>query len=344
VTAVRIAHVEPWPGRGADGGFAISEFLIVLADDANRRALPLWLTGSDGDSLWQLLDQPTAEAGMAGVAEELAGRMLHAGHITVTAVDIEELDTEVTVPLRHPPSSSPPSAAATARIELGRPGGIRHFTARLGYSLALAVATGAPVRVADAVLDRLAVPVAGDDLLGPFLGRVPVPAAARPGPRMRFEPRNLAFADGLDRWQFGGSFRRGASESHWQDYSCTAGERSAILCSAVPEPCGSAGLQQMIAADDYRGTAVVFRGELRTEDVADKAGLHLQVGPPLGPREHALPFPPKRVIRTVTSSHDWTVHEVTAEVPGDAGIIMFGMFLVGRGRVELRNAELTRES
>jgi hypothetical protein len=76
MTAVRIARAEPWPGRLPEGGFAISEFLVVLADDADGRALPIWLTGPDGDSLWQLLGQPPGDPGMAGVAEELTGRML----------------------------------------------------------------------------------------------------------------------------------------------------------------------------------------------------------------------------------------------------------------------------
>ena len=49
-------------------------------------------------------------------------------------------------------------------------------------------------------------------------------------------------------------------------------------------------------------------------------------------------------------STDWTWHEVTLPVPGDAGVIQFGISLAGRGRVELRNPELstagagTRES
>jgi hypothetical protein len=67
-----------------------------------------------------------------------------------------------------------------------------------GYGLKLAVAAGVPVRVADAVMDRLAVPVHGQDVHAPFL----LPAADRtwshPGRRRRFEPRNMAFTDGLD--------------------------------------------------------------------------------------------------------------------------------------------------
>jgi len=277
---------------------------------------------------------------MAGVAEEATGRMLHAAGVTMTGLDIEELPAGVTTPPPGP-GPRPPRPPSAARIGLRGTGGTRQMTARIGYGLALAAAAGAPVRVADAVMDRLAVPVQGGDLLGPFLPRAPAAASHR-APRARFEPGNMTFADGLDRWEFGGSFRREADESHGEDYSCRTEGQRAILASAVPEPYGFAGLQQVIAADDYRGAVVVFRGELRTKDVADQAGLHLHVGPPLGPVGHPLPSPPKRVTVSVAGSHDWARHEVTAEVPDDAGIIRFGIFLAGRGQVELRHAELAR--
>ncbi len=49
-----------------------------------------------------------------------------------------------------------------------------HLTARIGYALALAAATGAPIQVADQVMDQLAVP-AHNDLLAQFTRDVPVP-------------------------------------------------------------------------------------------------------------------------------------------------------------------------
>jgi hypothetical protein len=55
VTTVRIAHAEPRPGRMPDGSVRASQFLVVLADDAARRALPLWVEAPGGRSLWQLL-------------------------------------------------------------------------------------------------------------------------------------------------------------------------------------------------------------------------------------------------------------------------------------------------
>ena len=107
------------------------------------------------------------------VPQELTTRLLGAARARVTGVDIDvteagaaELSPEVTV----------------ARIGLAGPAGTRQVTADLGLGLALAAAAGAPVRLADAVLDRLAVPVPGNDLLTPFLDRVPPNARARPGP------------------------------------------------------------------------------------------------------------------------------------------------------------------
>ncbi len=340
MTKVRIAHAEPWPGWLPEARFVISHFLVVLADDAGGRALPVWLEGTDGDPLWRILDQPAREAGMAGTAEELAGRLLQAEGVAVTGVDIDEMDADViAAPRRQAPGSPPGRPSPPARIALGTARGTRHMTARLGFCLALAAAAGAPVRVAGGVLDRLAAPVDGD-LLGPFLEGLPVPGGPRGGRRWRFEPRNLTFADGLDWWEFGGSFRRDAGESHGDDYACTVGDRSVTIRSAVPEPYGFAALRQTIAADDYRDRAVVFGAEVRTDDVAGQAGLHLMTGPPLGPREGPATSP-SRTTATVSGSRDWTRHEVRAQVPGDAGILAFGFFLSGRGRVELRGAELT---
>ena len=65
----------------------------------------------------------------------------------MTGVDIDELGPEVTA----------------ARIALASPAGTQHVTARLADGLAVAITAGAPVRVADAVMDRLAVPLPDDD-------------------------------------------------------------------------------------------------------------------------------------------------------------------------------------
>ena len=330
MTIVRIVLADPRSGRVPEGSAVNGQQLIVLADDTGHRAVPLWLRVIDAKLLWGLLERSAGDAVMARVPEEIAARLLHAAGVGLTAVDIEPAGEDV--PELHPDT-------AAAQVGLATAAGDRHVTVSAGYALKLAVVAGVPVRVADAVMDRLAVPVHGEDVHAPFL----LPAAdrvrSRPGQRRRFEPRNMAFTDGLDYWELAGSFLD-AGRPHWRDYSCTAADRSAILAGTVPEPSGSAVLFQEIYAEDYRGAVVTFRGQLRTTGVADQAGLHLAAGRPDQP-PGALLHDRGGSSPTAPGSSDWTWHEVTMPVPGDAGVIRFGISLTGRGRVELRNPELS---
>jgi hypothetical protein len=172
VTIVRIVLADPRTGSPPDGGAVNGQQLIVLADtapteDGGHRAVPLWLPGLDFKLLWWLLDRPARDAVLAGVLEETAARLLHAAGVAVTAVDIEPAGQDVPE-LR--------SDTAAARVELATAAGTRHVTVSAGYGLKLAVVAGAPVRVADEVMDRLAVPVHGEDVHAPFL----LPSAVRP--------------------------------------------------------------------------------------------------------------------------------------------------------------------
>jgi hypothetical protein len=339
MTAVRIAHAEPRPGNLGNGIFITRGCLVVLADDTGHRALPVWFRGHPGGgSLAQLMGRETDDIAPAGPAEELTARLLHAAGASVTGVDIDAAESE---------ASELDPEAFTARIELGGPAGTRHVTVPFGLGLAMATAAGAPVRMADTVLDRRAVPVTGDDLLGPFLDLVPQAArptdgrvagwpARLPARRPRYEPRNLEFADGLGWWELDGSFLRGG-ESRPRDYSATAEGGSAILSAAAERPTGSAALMQTIFADDYRGAKVAFRGEIRTERLTYEAGLRVEV------------LRERRTVRddhgvAVSGGDDWTAHEVTAMVPEDADLIRFGITLDGPGQVALRHAELTRHA
>jgi hypothetical protein len=49
---------------------------------------------------------------------------------------------------------------------------------------------------------------------------------------------------------------------------------------------------------------------------------------------------PENHFAPVTGTRGWTRHEVTAQVPADAISITFGVFLNGRGQIELRNLEV----
>jgi hypothetical protein len=340
MTTVRIAHAEPRPGRLSNGEFQTRGYLVVLADDTGHRAVPIWLRGEPGEEdlarLVEFAAQPTEEVLTADAPEEITARLLHAAGVTVTGVDIQvtEADTDELRP-----------QAAVTQVGLSGPAGSRRVTAGLGLGLAMAAAAGAPVRLADEVVNRVAVPVPGDDLLGAVLDSVPLvarvpslwPLAAVPAQRPRFEPRNLDFADGLDRWDLDSSSRRTTDPSQLDDYSAAADGSSLILSSASPRPAGSASLVQAIFADDYRGRTVVLRGEIRTRHGTEQAGLRLEI------LRHWWRIGRAREDHGVTLAgghREWTGHEITALIPDDADIIRFGIMLTGTGSIALRNPEL----
>ena len=274
MTTVRVVHAlrHNRPARAPDGSdvpdWRLHQRLIVLADDAGHRAVPLWLRVFGYKELLSRLGWPAADAEVASGLLETAARLLRTAGTAVSAVDIEPASDDVPE-LRWD--------TVTARVGLATATGTRPVTVSAEYGLALAAVAGAPVRVADEVMGRLAVPVEGEDMLAPFLP----PADARPPgrPARRFEPRNMAFTDGLDYWELAGSFSDDGQPAG-QDYSCAAADQSAALAATVPEPAGSAFLVLAIYADDYRGRTVTFRGQLRTTGMAGQAGLHLAVSGP----------------------------------------------------------------
>ena len=349
MTAVHVARVErrippgPVPTR-------YPTHVIVLAEDASHRELPVWLLGHDGMRIAALFERRNPDEANAGTvrdagtqastAEELAGRLLHAAGARMTSVDIDELGPGVPV----------------ARIGLTGPAGSGNVTARLPDGLALAITAGTPIRVADAVMDRLTVPAsagsAADSAPGPVPGSfagVPERTASELSPRRpRYEPRNMAFAEGLSGWLLDGSFREHSVQDHWQDYAAAADQGTAVLQAATPDPVGFAALAQFMWADDYRGSVVTIRGRLRTADSAGRAGLFVRVQTPgSGPGpSNPLNFDDVladagTTVSAVAAAPDWVQQEVTARVPGDCRLVGFGIFLAGSGRIELRDLELT---
>ena len=343
MATVRVAHAEPLPGKLPDGTVLIAGHLVVLAatvpaDGGGHRAVPIWVGGGtepgvdDLARLVELRDRPPEVAGSVVVPEELTARLLGVAGASVTRVDID-----VTTPDAGPLSPE----ATVARVELTARPGTRHIAAGLGLGLAIAVTTGAPIRVPDAVMDRLGALVAGDDLLTPFLDRVPPIAReqSEPDHRPRFEPGNLDFADGLERWNLVGDLGRGNPTAP-DGYVAGVEGRSATLSSAVAPPAGSGLLLQAIFAEDYLGGVVTFSGDIRTGDQTERARLRFLV---IG---HPRPGGPIRSDGgvDVSGSTDWTRHEITAAVPSDANVILFGIELTGPGLVALRNPALSYQA
>jgi hypothetical protein len=328
VTTLRIAHAHKHVGRVGH--------LVVLADDAGHQAVPIWVWGDQGipqlSDFMELASRPAGQDITAGVPQELTTRLLGAARAQVTGVDIdltkadaEELNQEV----------------AVARIGLAGPAGTRQVTAALGLALALAAVAGAPVRLADAVLHRLAVPVPGDDLLTPFLDRVPAavptlpgyglrPLAPLRGSRPRYEPRNLDFTDGLNRWDLDTWPDPDRPEP---DYAAAAEGPSAVLSSVVPRPAWPAALVQAVYADDYRGATATFSAEIRADLLTGQAGLRLETLQGWSPSREDH-------VRIIGRVRVWTRYQITARIPADADLIRFGIGLTGSGWIALRNPDL----
>ncbi len=350
MTAVRVARVErrippgPVPDRWPT-------HVIVLADDVGHRELPVWLLGPDGVRISAIFERRNPDDENAGTirgagakastAEELTRRLLHAAGARMTSVDIDELGPGVPV----------------ARIGLTGPAGSGNVTSRLPDGLAIAITAGTPIRVADAVMDRLAVPASPGSAPDSGPGTVPGPVAGVPEQtagelsslRPRCEPRNMAFAEGLSGWLLDGSFREHPAPDHWKDYAAAADNGTAALHAATPDPAGFAILAQFMWADDYRGSVVSVRGRLRRDGDAGLAGLFVRVETPgSGPGPSNLLnlddvlADAGTTISAAAAAPDWAQYEVTAHVPGDCRLVLFGIFLAGSGRIELREPELAR--
>jgi bifunctional DNase/RNase len=172
MTTVRIAHTEPWPGKRVVGrGFGFFSMLVVLADDSGR-ALPVWLNGPEGHDLFRgPEDRPHPES-----AAMITADLLRAAGVTVTGVDIDELDPALTAGPRR--GRDTPQATTRIEFTVAGTGEPRQLPVRIGYALAMATTTGAPIRVADQLMDQLAVP-AQSDLVGQFTRDVPLPRRRR---------------------------------------------------------------------------------------------------------------------------------------------------------------------
>ena len=111
--------------------------------------------------------------------------------MTVTGVDIDELDPALTTGPQH----GHDLAQAPVRIEFTAAGAAEpgQMPVRIGHALAMAAATGAPIRIADNLMDRLAVPAEGD-LAAQFSRGVPMPRHRRHWPRLlrRHPPVRMA--------------------------------------------------------------------------------------------------------------------------------------------------------
>ena len=124
------------PARAPDGSDVPDwwphQRLIVLADDAGHRAVPLWVIAGHKGLLGRL-GRPAEDAEVASGLLETAVRLLGTAGTEVSGVDIEPANDDVPE-LR--------SDTVTARVGLATATGTRPVTVGAEYGLALAAVTG----------------------------------------------------------------------------------------------------------------------------------------------------------------------------------------------------------
>jgi beta-lactamase regulating signal transducer with metallopeptidase domain len=129
-----------------------------------------------------------------------------------------------------------------------------------------------------------------------------------------------------------GWFMAGSKPANYQtgvDKTVTEnGQTSAFLVSSVPVTDGFGTLMQTIRAADYAGKRVRLRVSVRSQDVADWAGVWMRVD-----KEKTTVAFDNMQNRAVKGTQPWKPYDVVLDVPDDATGISFGVLLSGSGEV-----------
>jgi len=106
------------------------------------------------------------------------------------------------------------------------------------------------------------------------------------------------------------------------------GQPSAFLRSAVANPDGFGTLMQSISATDYAGKRVRLRAWVKSQDVADWAGVWMRVD-----KEQTMVAFDNMEDRPIKGTQPWKTYDVVLDVPQNSTGISFGILLSGSGEV-----------
>ena len=139
-------------------------------------------------------------------------------------------------------------------------------------------------------------------------------------------------------WYLAGSkphdYQTGVSEARYN------GHRVAYLQSIATAASGFGTLMQDFRADDYAGKRVRFSAMLKTENVADWAGIWMRIDKNMGSSSPKMLVLDNMHDRPVRGTEDWKMCQVVLDVPKDASSIFFGLTLNGSGNVMMSNAKV----
>lgn len=154
------------------------------------------------------------------------------------------------------------------------------------------------------------------------------PAGPPPVQPAHFGPENLDFEHDLSGWLLSGS--------RSQDYVVGSDDGAAYIHFVQEEKNGPAPGQRSFGmltqtvwdVNKYRGQRLRVSARVKTQDVAERAGLSLQA---VNAMEHFV-FDDMQD-RPILGDTNWTVYEIVLDIPQDTVVIIFGVSLSGAGQV-----------
>jgi RNA polymerase sigma factor (sigma-70 family) len=289
--------------------------LVVLFDEQELRALPLWLQREESQALlgYQAASSLQDVSPHDPSPIDLLVNILNATGDAVEEVRIDTLQEEIlyaTVRLRH----------ATMLHEI---------KARVGEALSLAVRVGCLIFVAKEVLDRLGMKLPVEEgrtreqqlatLEEDLWHYLPPPALIAGVADIPKHPRNLDFQEGVHGWQKSQSFEFGRNTA-----IKLSGEASVSLWSKVGETKGL--LAQAFLADDYRGKRMRLACSIKTQNVVS-AGLRITL--------EGLNQTLYKASKMIEGTQDWTLCTLEVDVPMATMLISISLLMIGTGPVWL---------
>ena len=107
---------------------------------------------------------------------------------------------------------------------------------------------------------------------------------------------------------------------------------SAFIESTDSKIKGFGTLMQTCSAENYLGKKIKMTGYVKSENVADWAGLWLRVDEVNGTKVKELSFD-NMGNRRIKGTTDWTKYEIVLDVPSNSSTLNFGALLDGKGKI-----------
>jgi erythromycin esterase len=147
------------------------------------------------------------------------------------------------------------------------------------------------------------------------------------------KPRNLNFESRWAGWDMMGShphdYEREIEQPNEPDIEIW-------FASKADGSSGFVAFAQTIDADEYHGKQLRMAADMKSQEVEEWAGLWMRVD---GPDDEVQSFD-NMYDRGITGGTDWTRYEIVLPVFADSQGIMFGVLLVGKGKIWLRNVQI----